>query len=231
MLGRYSLDKPGLILANQGETVEDYYRIVGLSSNEVQFAPDRDNVIPILDGDWFSDDIVGRFKHFLRVTFGEDHFEENLSFIEDALGRDIRSYFLREFYNHHVKMYKKRPIYWLFSSPNGSFNALIYMHRYRPDTVSVILNDYLRDFRAKLEAERKRQEVMSVSATSSAREKTRADKEIAGLDKLLKELRGYEDDILYPLAAQQIAIDLDDGVLVNYNKFGKSLKRVPGLTQ
>jgi type II restriction/modification system DNA methylase subunit YeeA len=113
--------------------------------------PDRDNVLPILDGDWFEDDIVERFKRFLRVTFGEAHFTENLAFVERALGRDLRSYFLREFYDDHLRRYQKRPIYWLFSSPKGSFNALIYMHRYRPDTVSVVLNEYLRDFRSKLE--------------------------------------------------------------------------------
>ncbi|MFZ1398943.1 MAG: BREX-1 system adenine-specific DNA-methyltransferase PglX, partial [Candidatus Promineifilaceae bacterium] len=113
MFGRYSLDKPGLILANQGETADDYRQIV---NSELSFPPDEDNAIPMLDGNWFPDDITERFKKFLRVTFGEAHYEENLAFIEAAIGRDIRSYFLRDFYDHHVKMYKKRPIYWLFSS-------------------------------------------------------------------------------------------------------------------
>ena len=89
-------------------------------------------MIPVLDGDWFADDITERFREFLRVTFGEAHFQENLAFIEEALGKDIRRYFTRDFFNDHVKRYKKRPIYWLFSSPKGTFNALIYMHRYRP---------------------------------------------------------------------------------------------------
>ncbi|NCB71837.1 MAG: BREX-1 system adenine-specific DNA-methyltransferase PglX, partial [Clostridia bacterium] len=128
MFGRYSIDKPGLILASQGETYEDYCRLVPDSS----FPADRDNAIPILDGEWFSDDIVSRFRKFLRVTFGEDHYEENLRFIERAIGKDLRQYFLKDFYNDHVKRYKKRPIYWMFSSPDGSFNVLIYMHRYRP---------------------------------------------------------------------------------------------------
>jgi type II restriction/modification system DNA methylase subunit YeeA len=142
MFGRYSLDKPGLILADQGETLQDYLRQVP----DPSFTPDEDNVLPILDGDWFQDDIKERFKKFLKVTFGEEHYEENLQFIEDAIGRDIRSYFLKEFYPYHLKMYKKRPIYWLFSSPKGTFNALIYMHRYNKDTVSIILNNYLREF-------------------------------------------------------------------------------------
>ena len=148
MFGRYSLDKPGLILANQGETVEDYLAQVPHPT----FMPDKDNVIPILDGDWFTDDIVARFGRFLRVTFGEAHYAENLAFIEEALGRDLRSFFVREFYDDHLKRYQRRPIYWLFSSPGGSFNALVYMHRYQPDTVSVVLNDYLREYQAKLAA-------------------------------------------------------------------------------
>ena len=93
--------------------------------------PDRDNVIPIVDGDWFEDDIVARFRQFLRVAFGEQYFEENLRFVTEALGvKDLRDYFVKSFYKDHVQRYKKRPIYWLFSSPKGSFNALIYMHRY-----------------------------------------------------------------------------------------------------
>ena len=128
MFGRYSLDAPGLILANQGETLEDYLARVP----EPSFTPDADNVIPVLDADWFADDITDRFRLFLRVTFGEAHFRENLQFIEDALGKDIRKYFTRDFYASHVQRYKKRPIYWMFSSPKGTFNALIYMHRYRP---------------------------------------------------------------------------------------------------
>ncbi|MFZ1400418.1 MAG: BREX-1 system adenine-specific DNA-methyltransferase PglX, partial [Candidatus Promineifilaceae bacterium] len=242
MFGRYSLDKPGLILANQGETVADYARKVSgnpstdhrspITDNRLPFTfpPDEDNAIPMLDGDWFSDDITERFKKFLRVTFGEAHYAENLAFIEAALGRDIRSYFLRDFYDHHVRMYKKRPIYWLFSSPKGSFNVLIYMHRYRPDTVSVVLNDYLREFRAKLEARKGLLAGVSASASSSPRDKTRALKEISDIDKTLKELRDYEDDVLYPLATRQVQIDLDDGVKVNYNKFGSALKRITGLS-
>jgi type II restriction/modification system DNA methylase subunit YeeA len=227
MFGRYSLDKPGLILANQGETLDDYLR----QFPEPTFPPDRDNVIPLLDGDWFPDDIAERFKRFLRVTFGDEHYEENLAFVEAAIGRDIRSYFLREFYDHHVKMYQKRPIYWLFSSPNGSFNALIYLHRYRPDTASIVLNDYLREFRTKLVARKGHLQQVERSASATAGDKTKALKEIDQIDRTLNELKAYEDDILYPLAARQVEIDLDDGVLVNYNKLGKALKKVTGLSK
>jgi len=200
-----------------------------LTTSHLSFIPDDDNVIPILDGEWFTDDIVGRFRDFLRVTFGEEHYQENMAFIEQALGKDIRKYFIRDFYNDHVKRYKKRPIYWLFSSPKGSFNALIYMHRYRPDTISIILNDYLRDFRAKLAARKGNLEHISINASASQREKTQALKEIEKLGQIIQELDDYEREILYPLATKRVEIDLDDGVKVNYPKFGKALKKIPGL--
>ena len=226
MFGRYSLDAPGLILANQGETLEDYLARVP----ETTFTPDDDNVIPILDGDWFSDDITQRFRDFLHVTFGEEHFVENLEFIEEALGKDIRKYFLKDFYTDHVKRYKKRPIYWQFSSPKGHFNALVYMHRYRADTVSIVLNDYLRDFKAKLQAHIKSLEAITIDPSTSDREKTEAGKEVDDTRKALHDIETYESDILFPLAEQQIEIDLDDGVKQNYPKFGKALKKVTGLS-
>ncbi|MGE5659570.1 MAG: BREX-1 system adenine-specific DNA-methyltransferase PglX [Actinomycetota bacterium] len=225
MVGRYSLDKPGLILANQGETIEDYHQQIPNPT----FPADTDNVIPMLDGDWFPDDISERFRKFLRVTFGEENYDANLKFIEKALGKDIRRYFLRDFYNDHIRRYKKRPIYWLFSSPKGTFNALIYMHRYRPDTVSVVLNDYLREFRTKLVAHRNHLEQVSISTAASAAEKTKALKEIEALRKAIDELESYEREVLYPLATERVEIDLDDGVRINYGKFGTALKKIPGL--
>jgi hypothetical protein len=194
------------------------------------FMPDRDNAIPILDGDWFEDDIVGRFRQFLRAAFGEEHFADNLAFVEAALGRDLRSFFLREFYDDHLKRYKKRPIYWLFSSARGSFNVLISMHRYRPDTVSVVLNGYLREFQSKLRARRAHLERLSISAAAAPRDKANALKEIDRLDKVLIELAHYENEVLYPLAARRLEIDLDDGVKVNYARFGAALKQVAGLS-
>ena len=230
MFGRYALEKPGLILANQGETIEDYLKRVP----EPSFPADDDNVIPMLDGDWFTDDIAERFRKFLRVAFGEEHYEANLQFVEKALGkngkaRDIRDYFLKDFYTDHVKRYKKRPIYWLFSSPKGSFNALIYMHRYRPDTVSVVLNDYLREFRTKLTSHKNHLEAVSISASSSQGEKTKALKEIEKITKMIAEMEEYEREVLYPLATEQVEIDLDEGVKVNYPKFGAALKKIVGL--
>ncbi len=230
MLGRYSLDKPGLILANQGETLADYLAQVP----EPSFPADDDNVIPVLDDDWFADDITLRFRQFLRVAFGEEHYDENLAFIEQALNvkgkrnYSLRDYFLSEFYADHVKRYKKRPIYWLFSSPKGSFNALVYMHRYRPDTVSVVLK-YLRDYREKLGTEKERQASVSINPATSQGDKTRALKEVDRLAKVLDELEDYERDVLYPKATEQIAIDLDEGVKVNYLRFGAALKKITGL--
>lgn len=254
MFGRYALDKPGLILANQGETIDDYYKKLstkdtkGTKENQkenfrdfrafrgqIAFPADEDNVIPLLDGDWFTDDISERFREFLKTAFGAEYYEENLRFVEESLNikgkrnYSIRDYFLGEFYADHVKRYKKRPIYWLFSSPKGSFNALIYMHRYRPDTVSVVLNDYLREFRTKLTSHKNRLEAVSISASASQGEKTKALKEIEKVGKMITEMEEYEREVLYPLATEQKEIDLDDGVKVNYPKFGAALKKIVGL--
>lgn len=228
MFGRYSLDKEGLILANQGETLKDYLENVGKSEAELAFVPDEDNIIPVLDEEWFEDDITGRFYKFLKASFGKDNFDNNLAFVEESLGVDnIRKYFTKEFYTDHIKRYKKRPIYWMFSSPKGSFNVLIYMHRYTPDTLSKILNGYLREFKAKIGAYIEHLEHIKNIGTSA--ESAKASSRIDKLKQVLLELQEYERDILYPLATERIAIDLDDGVLVNYNKFGRAIKEVAGL--
>ena len=227
IFGRYSLDKEGLILANQGETLEDYLTKVGRLEAEVVFLPDDDNIIPILDDEWFEDDIVNRFNEFLKVSFGKENFEKNLHFVEDCLGKDVRKYFVKDFYKDHVKRYKKRPIYWQFSSPKGSFNVLIYMHRYTPDTLNQILNGYLKEYREKLKTHIESLESIMVSGSSA--EQTKASKEKDKLKLVVNELLEYERDVLYPLAIERIAIDLDDGVLVNYNKFGTAIKKVAGL--
>ena len=224
MFGRYSLDAPGLILANQGETLADYLSRVP----DPSFLPDEDNVIPVLEADWFADDIVDRFRKFLRVTFGEAHFRENLAFIEAQIG-DIRKYFTKGFYDDHVKRYKKRPIYWMFYSPKGTFQALIYMHRYRPDTVSVLLNDYLREFIRKLEAERARLEKLSDDPAATQTQRTKALKDVGVIAKQLAELEEWEREVIFPLAQAKIEIDLDDGVKRNYPLFGLTLKPINGL--
>ncbi len=220
LFGRYSLDSDGLLIADISQDIP----------TDISFEIDNDNVIPILEGDWFTDDISERFLQFVKVTFGEEHYEENIQFIEDAIGKSIRKYFVKDFYADHIKRYKKRPIYWLFSSPKGSFQALIYMHRYKSDTVSVILNDYLRDYITKLEATKDNLEAVGISASASKSEKIKAIKEIEKIKKMIIELVDYEKDIMYPLATQKIEIDLDDGVKHNYPLFGKALKKVTGLS-
>lgn len=245
MFGRYSLDKPGLILANQGEGLDDYVvKVLGVSELGVSdgdsgeaalkpntqnlkpsFMPDNDNVIPILEGEWFDDDIVNRFYSFLKVAFGADHFSQNIGYIEEAIGKDIRTYFIKDFYNDHVKMYKKRPIYWLFSSPKGSFNALVYMHRYTPDTASIVLSDYLREYVFKLKNKVTELSKIEVGVDGTQKEKIKARKEIDKIEQIISELEYWERDALYPTATQKISIDLDDGVKVNYAKFSKVLKR------
>ena len=256
MFGRYSLDKEGLVLANQGETLEDYIKKVsspqpppegedgmgkmpergngvgetskeGNGSPTISFMPDDDNIIPILDEDWFTDDIVGRFYEFLKVTFGADQFEQNLAFVQECIGKDMRKYFVKDFYKDHIKRYKKRPIYWLFASPKGSFSVLIYLHRYTPDTLNQILNGYLKEYRQKLNS--RTQYLDHLIETGSSSEQTQAAKEKEKIKRILLEIQEYEREILYPLATERIALDLDDGVLVNYNKFGKAIKEVPGL--
>ncbi|MQY78817.1 MAG: BREX-1 system adenine-specific DNA-methyltransferase PglX [Bacteroidetes bacterium] len=233
MFGRYSLDKESLILANQGEILIDFVNKVKSKKikekSDISFMPDEDNIIPVLDDEWFEDDIAGRFNKFLKVTFGEQNFEKNLAFVEECLGKNIRKYSAKDFYNDHIRRYKKRPIYWMFSSPQGTFNALIYMHRYTPDTVSNILNGYLREYQEKLRTRKEFLIQVQSSTSTSAAEKNKAMKEQDKIEKQLMELQKYEREILYPLATDRVEIDLDDGVLVNYNKFGKAVKQVTGI--
>lgn len=227
MFGRYSLDKEGLILANQGETLKDYLAKVAKTKDQLSFTPDDDNIIPVLDDEWFEDDITGRFYAFLKASFGTANFDKNLAFVEECIGKDVRKYFVKDFYNDHIKRYKKRPIYWMFSSPKGSFNVLIYMHRYTPDTLNKILNGYLIEYREKLNTRMEHLDHLIV--TGSSTEQTKAQKEKDKLKLVLLELQEYERETLRPLAIERISIDLDDGVLVNYNKFGKAIKNVAGL--
>lgn len=227
MFGRYSLDKEGLILANQGETLQDYLEKVGRGEEELTFVPDRDNIIPVLDDEWFRDDIVERFHTFLKASFGEQNFRKNLDFVEECLGKDIRKYFTRDFYKDHIRRYKKRPIYWMFSSPKGYFNVLVYLHRYTPDTINRILNSYLKEYIEKLKMYRTQQE--HIELEGSVTEQNKARKEIDRINVMLEDCMQYETEILYPLATERITLDLDDGVLVNYNKLGSAVALVDGL--
>lgn len=220
MFGRYSLDREGLILANQGDTLQDYLERIGTTPT---FEVDDDNIIPIVDeADYFSDDITDRFTEFVKTTFGPEKLQQNIAYIENALGKKIRAYFTKDFYIDHTKRYNNRPIYWFFSSPKGSFQMLVYMHRYTPDTLNHILNDYLRPFRIRLDSMRNESMRLTERVDSSAKEKADADKKIDKIDKTLHDINEYEK-VLAHYAAQRIEIDLDDGVKVNYCKFKELL--------
>lgn len=229
IMGRYSLDHPGLILANAGDTLENYNAKVGKSSGEVTFQPDNDGIIPVLDGEWFEDDIVARTREFLAVTFPESSVAENLRFIEESLGKDIRKYFCSDFYKDHLQTYKKRPIYWMVQSPKKGFACLIYMHRYTKDTLNQVLNNYFRPYLQKLEARLAQLGLDQLNDDLPTRERTAARKEAEKITKVLKECEAWEQDALLPLAQQRIELDLDDGVKVNYLKLQDVLAPIPGL--
>lgn len=216
MFGRYSLDEEGLAFAG-GTFKQDNYKIV---------TPDADNVIPIVDDVYFEDDVVTKFVEILKLVFGEERLEDNLAFIADTLTRQgnetsrqrIRRYFLRDFYKDHVQMYKKHPIYWMFDSgrQNG-FKALVYLHRYESDLVSRVRTGYLHEQQGKYRDEMDRLDLMMESDIPK-REITRATKQKEKLQKQLLECQQY-DQVIAHLAHQQIDLDLDDGVKVNYAKF------------
>lgn len=234
IMGRYSLDKSGLILADAGDTLGTYFSKVGKSPDQISFTPDEDGIIPVLDGEWFDDDIVARTREFLRVTFGEETLKENLRFIEESLGKDLRKYFLSDFYKSHISNeraygYKKRPIYWLVQSPQKGFSALIYLHRYTRDTMNLILNRYLRPYQEKLRSRLEHLARVQLDEGLSARDKTAARKENDKLTKILRECEKWERQTILPLAQQRIELDLDDGVKVNYQKLGEALAPIPGL--
>jgi hypothetical protein len=233
MMGRYSLDHPGLILANAGDTLENYYAKVGKSTGELTFQPDRDGIIPVLDGEWFEDDIVARSREFMRVTFPASSLNTDLAFIEIALGKDIRKYFCTDFYKDHLQTYKKRPIYWLVQSPagpaKGGFACLIYLHRYSKDTLNLVLNNYFRPYLQKLEARQAQLGLDQLNDALPAIDRTAARKEAEKITKVLKECQAWEQDALLPLAQQRIELDLDDGVKVNYLKLQDVLAPIPGL--
>ena len=215
MFGRYSLDKPGLILASQGETIDDYLREI---SNPT-FEPDADNVIPVTDDEWFEDDLAARFRTFLATALGEQHVNENIAYIEQVLGKPLRKYFAMDFYDDHVKMYKNRPIYWMYSSRTdnkGAFKALVYLHRYAPVTTNTVLK-YLREFTGKLNAQSE-----ALLASGKPAEVRKGEK----LRTTITECTSYERDILYPLATANLPIDLDDGVLVNYLRMGQAVRAI-----
>ena len=227
MLGRYSLDHEGLHIANMGESIEQANS--KFKTQNPTFEADDDNVIPVLEDDYFKDDIASRFVQFVKVTFGEENLSQNLRFIEDALKTTIRKYFLKGFYEDHIKRYKKRPIYWMVSSPKKGFMSLIYMHRYKPDTFARVRNSYLTEYIAKLEAHKETLALTTSSDTASNADKKSANKQMKNINTKLKEIIEFDRDKMMHFAQNQIEIDLDDGVKVNYCKFKEILYPITGL--
>ena len=220
MFGRYSLDTEGLAYAGGAWDVEKYKT----------FVPDKDNILPICDDEYFDDDIVGRFVDFVRVVYGEDTLEENLKFIADALGGKgtprevIRNYFLNDFYKDHCKTYQKRPIYWLFDSgKKNGFKALIYMHRYSRDLLAKLRTDYVHE-----QQERYRTQLSHIATalrTATVSERAKLLKQQDKLTEQLKEITIFEEKV-HHLADQNIEIDLDDGVKKNYELFAGVLAKI-----
>lgn len=229
MMGRFSLDRPGLVLADAGDTLAEYLVKVGTRAEALIFTPDVDGIIPVLDGEWFEDDAVARTREFLRATFGEATLRENVRWLEESLGKDLRKYFLTDFYKDHLQTYKKRPIYWLVQSPKKGFSVLIYLHRYTRDTLNVVLNRYLREYQGKMRNRLTQLAHDLAGDALPARDRTAARKEQDRLTKVLHECEEWERQALLPLAQQRLVLDLDDGVRANYLKLADVLAPIPGL--
>ena len=251
MFGRYSLDVDGLVLAGQkfeSRFIRDPHGVTGgyiptslsgwyiresddsVNIHVCSFAPDPDNIIPILDDDYFEDDILGKFVKFISDVYGEDTLDENLKFIADALGGKgtprevIRSYFLNDFYSDHLKTYQKRPIYWLFDSgKKDGFKALIYMHRYEKDTLARMRTDYVHK-----QQERYRSAIENCNRdinSANGSDQIKLNKQLQKLEAQEKELEIFEEK-LHHFADRMIDIDLDDGVKHNYAIFADLLAQI-----
>ena len=216
MMGRYSIDKPGLILANQGDGVNEYNEKVPNSRFEV----DDDGIIPLMTSDTdFSDNATLRFKQWLTVAFGDEKLVENLNFIEGALGKSLDDYFVKDFWKDHKKMYQNRPIYWLFASKKGAFQCIAYMHRMNAYTAERIRTKYLLPHIEWLIQKQSEMEENAANLSTAERKK------LDSIRKQIDECREYHDR-LHVIADEQIAFDLDDGVVVNYAKFGDVLAKL-----
>ena len=241
IMGRYSTNKSGLIIANSDDTLElskNKFIVKGTDGEirqeiESKFLPDEFGIIPITDEKDFSNDIVEKVKEFIKFIYGEESLKDNLNFIAEALGNKdnksaeeiIRIYFIKDFYSDHLQRYQKRPIYWLMNSgKKNAFSCLFYMHRYEPLTVARVRADYLIPYQEMLENKRRFIERQLSDDDISAKEKKNIEKQLKELDTSLKELREYANEVKH-IAEQKIPLDLDDGVNVNYEKLGAILKK------
>ncbi len=238
MMGRYSLDKPGLILASQGETLQDYLRHIP----SPRFAPDDDAILPLTYKEWFSVDATHRFCGFIRFVWGEEHLQQNLNFVAESLCLNaikpkkgessldtIRRYLSTQFFKDHLRTYKKRPIYWLFSSgKHKAFECLVYLHRYNEGTLARMRTEYVIPLTAKLNTYANKLE-QDLEASTSTAEKKALEKQLAILHNQQAELATFDEKLRH-YADQRISLDLDDGVKVSYGKFGDLLAEVKAVT-
>ena len=239
MFGRYSLDVNGLVYAHSGNV--GFSDLVKEGKYET-FPVDDDGIIPLTDQEWFPDDATNRFRDFVNVVWGEYHLQENLDFVADSLCLHaikpkksessidtIRRYLSTQFYKDHLKTYKKRPIYWLFSSgKQKAFECLVYLHRYNEGTLARMRTEYVIPLTAKMAAYAQKLE-NDKEASGSAAEVKRLEKEIAQLHKQQAELSEFDEKLRH-YADQRISLDLDDGVKANYGKFGDLLAEVKAIT-
>ena len=230
MMGRYSLDEPGLIYAHAGNVDFD-------ASRYTTFPSDADGIVPLTDERWFTDDAASRVREFLQAVWGADALEENMAWLAESLAtkasetpdETIRRYLADKFFKDHLQTYKKRPIYWLFSSgKQGAFQALVYLHRYTEGTLARLRAEYVVPLIAKL-ASRLDMLGQDVAAASSAAARTKLQKQIEALRKKQIELLAYDEKLRH-YADMRITLDLDDGVKVNYSKFGDLLDGVKLVT-
>lgn len=216
-MGRYRLDKPGLHIAHPNPTAEE---VCTYTHNGSEFEIDDDGIIPILSADsQFADNACNRLRDFLRIVFDEEDLQENINFIETCLGKSLEAYFIKDFWKDHKKMYQNRPIYWLFSSQKGAFQCLAYMHRMDAYTVERVRSKYLLPHMDWLT--HRINELRADDAMLSTAQRKTAER----LEKELAECREYHERLHY-VADRQIAFDLDDGVVVNYAKFGDILAKI-----
>lgn len=242
LMGRYSIDKPGLILASQGETLQDYLNQIP----NPRFMPDNDSILPLTDQEWFVDDVTNRVREFVKVVWGEETLQENLAFIAESLClhaikalstrnsrgessiETIRRYLSTQFYKDHLKTYKKRPIYWLFSSgKEKAFECLVYLHRYNESTLARMRTEYVTLLMGKYDAQQSLlQEQLNDASPAQQRD---LEKQLKDLAKKQTELRAFDENLKH-YADMRIKLDLDDGVKVNYGKFGNLLADVKAIT-
>jgi hypothetical protein len=227
IMGRYSIDKPGLVLADAGSTIAEFDAQVP----DPRFRPDTDGVLPITAERYFEDDIVTRLREFLTVAFGAENVEANIAWLETAIGsgkrRSLRDYFLGDFYADHVTTYSGRPIYWQVSSPRIGFSVLFYVHRYTPSTLGVIHHNYAEELLGKLQA--RLDTIEHALQTAGKREAVQLSKERDAVTAQRREVRDWIDASLFPLASAEIALELDDGVKENYRKLAGVVEKVTGL--